>query len=509
MSHPPDKLPTGFRRAWEAVKDADEKAPSRRALARRLGVSSFTLHRLLVTGEVPDLARASVRERRAWTRTLARVAHRLGLPPRGFLEEAGIVWDPSVGALVSAEIAGREGRPAPMSDPPWWRTSGTARPVRIGIGLVPGPSTSLPELGDSFLTVFAKRMLHSVAPGIRFQPHLDTPGRVASLLRDGDLDLAVGIWDTADARSSGLGLIPIPGLTVPLRGFVTHRGSETWQAIASSPERNFLVEEGSAAGDFLRTHCERAPSRIVEISNLARTTQETLTVTKARNAVLVLDVWSAWNLLRNAGPEAELEELVGLAEEGPLVRLAIGLPEESSGFAAALEKAMTDELFLANPYRTAELYRALLSLPASDLGNDRHPELVRLARGTRLSPVPLADRRFLERIAERLGEHAAETLLPEEFAARPARDREGRDIPAMPPPHQCQSCSVSLAEFGGPSDHYCRYCSDEDGQLRSLAEVQAGIRQWMLSWQAGATEEDVDQRVTHFMRAMPAWADRV
>jgi hypothetical protein len=30
----------------------------------------------------------------------------------------------------------------------------------------------------------------------------------------------------------------------------------------------------------------------------------------------------------------------------------------------------------------------------------------------------------------------------------------------------------------------------------------------MLSWQEGVTIDDIDERVGHFLRAMPAWAHR-
>jgi len=560
VSRPPDLLPPGFLAVWEVVKEADAKAPSRRALARRLGVSSFTLHRLLVTGDVPDLTRASVREQRAWIRTLGRIAHRLGIPSRPWLESAGIVWSPSVDALVSAtnskSDAAEDGQTnGPKSGPvstrhvAGWRVAEADRPLRVGIGLVPGLSTKLPTFGDSFLGVLTRRLARSISPGVRLHIRHDTPGRLTALLRAGELDLGVGVWDLPEARFSGLGLAPIPGLAVPLRGFTSNDETRSWREIAGSPDTVFLVEEGSPAGDFLRTHCERRSEQVVEVPNLPIHSGEACAMVEERNAVLLLDAWSAWSLWRERGPETALRELVGLAEEGVLARLAIGLPQRTAEFLPMLNDTLNFGFLGANPHRTAELYCALLALPAADLetrGDDWVSRLTMgtLTIGTRLSSLPISAPRFLDRIAEQLGSPAAAVFLPERsLESRAETSVMGVGHPALPtagaeattpdppsagrtqlpsaarqadashasaPPHppQCQSCSVSLADFGGASDHYCRYCSDEHGHLRPLPEVREGIRQWMLSWQEGVTIDDIDERVGHFLRAMPAWAHR-
>jgi len=59
----------------------------------------------------------------------------------------------------------------------------------------------------------------------------------------------------------------------------------------------------------------------------------------------------------------------------------------------------------------------------------------------------------------------------------------------------------------GPNAEYCRYCTDENGQLRPRDEVKQGIATWLQSLQEGITEERAIMRAEHFMQAMPAWAD--
>ena len=74
----------------------------------------------------------------------------------------------------------------------------------------------------------------------------------------------------------------------------------------------------------------------------------------------------------------------------------------------------------------------------------------------------------------------------------------------------CHSCGASLADpsMKGPSAQYCKYCTDATGKLRPPAEVQKGIAQWLKSWQPEITEEQAMDRAGHYMKAMPAWAEK-
>ena len=74
----------------------------------------------------------------------------------------------------------------------------------------------------------------------------------------------------------------------------------------------------------------------------------------------------------------------------------------------------------------------------------------------------------------------------------------------------CHSCGMPLADPGlkGSSDQYCRYCADPQGVLHPREQVQHGIAQWLKSWQPGISEAEALTRAAHYMKAMPAWADR-
>jgi predicted DNA-binding protein (UPF0251 family) len=85
----PDSLPAGFREIWEALRVADDESPSRQVLARRLGISTHTVQRILVDGDVPDLAATTnTRVLRAWVRIITRLAHAFGRDGRAWVEAA-------------------------------------------------------------------------------------------------------------------------------------------------------------------------------------------------------------------------------------------------------------------------------------------------------------------------------------------------------------------------------------------------------------------------------------
>ena len=74
----------------------------------------------------------------------------------------------------------------------------------------------------------------------------------------------------------------------------------------------------------------------------------------------------------------------------------------------------------------------------------------------------------------------------------------------------CYSCAASLADpnLKGNSDIYCRWCSDEQGNLNSREQVQSGIAHWFSRWQPETSQEVLLERAAHYMKSMPAWADK-
>ncbi|MBF0449922.1 MAG: hypothetical protein HQK75_04410 [Candidatus Magnetomorum sp.] len=72
----------------------------------------------------------------------------------------------------------------------------------------------------------------------------------------------------------------------------------------------------------------------------------------------------------------------------------------------------------------------------------------------------------------------------------------------------CYSCGIpiNMSEFKGPSNNYCKHCTDKDGVLRPRNDIKKGIALWLQGWQEGLTQEDSLIRAEHYMHAMPAWA---
>ena len=72
----------------------------------------------------------------------------------------------------------------------------------------------------------------------------------------------------------------------------------------------------------------------------------------------------------------------------------------------------------------------------------------------------------------------------------------------------CHSCTAPLSgDFKGPSEFYCKYCADEQGNLKSRDDIHEGIMHWFMGWQPNITPEIARKRADLFMSALPAWAD--
>ena len=73
----------------------------------------------------------------------------------------------------------------------------------------------------------------------------------------------------------------------------------------------------------------------------------------------------------------------------------------------------------------------------------------------------------------------------------------------------CHSCAAPLemADFKGPADNYCKYCTDENGNLKSREEIQKGIAEWFKAWQPNLNDEKALARAAAYMKSMPAWAE--
>jgi hypothetical protein len=73
----------------------------------------------------------------------------------------------------------------------------------------------------------------------------------------------------------------------------------------------------------------------------------------------------------------------------------------------------------------------------------------------------------------------------------------------------CFSCAapLNMPDFKGPAENYCKYCTDDLGNLKSREAIQKGIADWFKGWQPDLDNETALNRAESYMQAMPAWAE--
>ena len=72
----------------------------------------------------------------------------------------------------------------------------------------------------------------------------------------------------------------------------------------------------------------------------------------------------------------------------------------------------------------------------------------------------------------------------------------------------CNTCAapLNMPDFKGPAEDYCKYCTDESGNLKSRDTIQKGVADWFKSWQPGLDDQKALARAANYMKSMPAWA---
>ena len=71
----------------------------------------------------------------------------------------------------------------------------------------------------------------------------------------------------------------------------------------------------------------------------------------------------------------------------------------------------------------------------------------------------------------------------------------------------CNSCGMPLSpETGRENSDFCKFCTDEAGNLYPREVVQKGIAKFLASWAPEKERVDFEARAAHYMDAMPAWA---
>jgi len=71
----------------------------------------------------------------------------------------------------------------------------------------------------------------------------------------------------------------------------------------------------------------------------------------------------------------------------------------------------------------------------------------------------------------------------------------------------CYSCGAAT-EGEVKKEAYCKYCLDENGQLKERKEIKKGIAGWLNSWtNEELNETELLQRAENYMKGMPKWAE--
>jgi len=598
----PGRLPERFGEIWEALREADADSPSRQALALKMGVSTHTIQRILVDGNVPRLEETkNTRIRRAWVRILTRLAIGMDRMPREWIESVGIPFDDDAARICKVEalkVRAKRGDPvlAPVGATRYGRITSEAIaaapgrdwPARIDVGLAVrgGLSGHLDIHGGSFLEVFTRRLVGAVNPATRLRTEsMEEDDVVRGLMTAGaSLDIGVGITETVYRRYLGLSFVQIPGISMRLGAMCLKRRDAggrdrdgirrgqgapghvpDWRHVilpGGMKDRYFLVTAGSVAHDYLTGQCRIASEEIIvrSVTGSGQIAGIFLEETGKRpdHWVIFVDGDDVCALIadnlegtRGFSKRYSIEDLPGAEEECPRYPVGIALRTGAGHWSSLLEAARDVELLGGSARRTANLYASLMIACFLDRNPDGLPEAPRLGGMVEITDFRKATPEFQEvlfrnlvvglkrvllarlelegtaesadaldsRATERAAAYA-EALIPREWlraieeslirtkeaeahgSFRPAASQApGEWLP------WCRSCSISLEDEHnrGISEHFCRFCSDEEGKLKSRSKVQNLIARWFERWQENLNHDEAMRRAGLFMMAMPAW----
>jgi hypothetical protein len=406
LLQPPAGLPRGYLEVWKALNAANERAASRQALAGALGLSTHTIQRILVNGEVPQFPEArNTRIVRSWVRILTRLAFYAGEEPRRWIEAIGIPWSddtraaseaasrraamrsagitsempsrPSAPSASAATAAAAAGGGAPGETRALWR-----RVLRVGITERSPFSKLLPTFGRSFLEEYARRVLVALSPEARLE--FQTMGEqdvVAGLVGPAPaLDLGVGIAETVDRKFLGIEFVPLPGWCMRLSALCLHRRATgapvpAWQEVVAPASLHnvvYLVLADGVGTHFLRGHCGIPADRLMAVQTPApgEIAEALLGVTERKPdclTVLVADEATSALVAEYLRPlprvvEAyAVERLPGAEAEYPTYPVGLAVGPALGAWGRDLLAQATREMFASVPRMTAGLYASLMA----------------------------------------------------------------------------------------------------------------------------------------------------
>lgn len=529
---PPEALPRSLHEIWETLREADESAASRQALARDLGVATHTLQRLLVRGDVPAFPHGENRVTRAWARTLARLAEKFGRDPREWVEKAGIEWRPDVEAAVRSALRGPSAGAAPRAHAMLPARRAQAQDGALRVAIVRGPALAAPlrRRGASFLEVTARRLAGALRPGHPVEmAYLDEPEALAELQRPGGAaDLAAGVVETTARRAAGVRLVTLPGWRARVQGIAVRRDRSTgrlpqWSELEALPPNAAITALDEVGRDYLVGQRSLASGRLPLVrarAGLAEEASRRLDLVGAESLVLVGLEWSCRSAREILGTETEhalrVEDVPGSAN-GPSYPIAIARSLYAPTWTDALEAARDEEMFANAVIETSDLYAEIASMGTAPVHFDAATQAFQDRFCVRLLELLAESASDAGALDKRLREiaAAAKHLVPREWTG--ALDAALTRLPSVHPLEAatpggssrfCRSCSVSLIDEHnrGVSDRYCRFCSDDSGQLKPRDEVRRLIAGWIARWQGVASEAESLERADRLMSAMPAWS---
>jgi hypothetical protein len=393
-------LPPAFGPIWRALDAADRASASRQALAAQFGVSTGTLQRILVDGDVPDLARSrNKRIVHSWVRILARLARQTGHDARRWIEAVGIVWDPTIASIVDRTLRtapGRQPRGAPaVGVPPPPRAAPQAVPA-LGAIAAPWPDlvtaaiatplgepltdTSASAASMTFLTRLATRTIGAVSPSsrVRCVPMLEHE-LVASLRTPSSgIDLGVGITVSVARRRSGLDLLAIPGWraggdAVSLAiGDAGGREPPVWsRLVAHVDPTTRLATDLEVLHDYLRGQCGIPTEHLLlheaaSVTELAAACRHAAEGLRSGRLVFVgrpatcAGVRAAWELEPDAAGW-RIESVRDARQQVPRYGLGLGIPASRASWRPHLAAALEEELLGSCAADTARLYAEQLT----------------------------------------------------------------------------------------------------------------------------------------------------
>lgn len=523
---PPDRLPAAYHPIWDALHAADVAGPGRQVLARRLGVATHTLQRILVSGDVPDFhAGASAHAERAWCRTLARLAHHLGHDPRAWIETVGIAWGPRADAAVRELATEGTAHRADERGDLVTRLRETGGPVRVGVIDYHHLDADLPGREESFLRTYVRRLLGAIDPGwpIEFV-RADVPGLLGGLVRRrSPFHLVASLFDTVPRRARGVDFVPIPGIVVRhaallVSGVDDGRPVPEWPDVATSGDPAVLayVYRDQAADVHLTTQCGLESRQLVRrrpvdgdeiIDELVRLAdhhpdRRVLFVNEEETCARLLETLHAHP---DHGARFVAHELPGDPDRFPRYDLCLGLPAGQPRWRSLLETATRHELLGNAAEPTARLYADLAARAAAF---HARPGVVPARARSTWAPVafPGAELRFRRTYARHLRERLEEALTDEHdvpgwaHCLTPFPWREE----SMPP---CPSCGGILGRGVAPGES-CASCEGAERATNPREAVKALLAAELRRWTPGLGGDEARRRAAAIQAGMPTWADR-